>query len=96
MLTGEVCERLATLSPVRKQLEMSSNGSETGTKLLVQAYLSLSEAQYRSHNHCLQPPPNGLRRVYFILFYFIYLFYVTLFSRNTAALSAQRGSYPGK
>ena len=42
-----------------KQIGMSSNGSEVGTKLLVPAYLSLSEAPYRSHNHCLQPPPNG-------------------------------------
>ena len=57
--TGEVCERLATLSPVRKQLGASSNRSEIGTKLWVPAFLSLSEAQYRSHNHCIEPPPNG-------------------------------------
>ena len=46
-------------SPVRKQPGMSSNGSKIRTKLLVQAYLSLSEAQYRGHNHRLQPPPKG-------------------------------------
>ena len=38
---------------------MSSIESEIGTKLLVPAYSSLSENQYRSPNHCLQPPPNG-------------------------------------
>ena len=61
--TGEVCDRLATLSPGRKQLEMSSNGSEIETKkLLVPAYLSLSGAQYRNHNHFPQPPPNGQKQ----------------------------------
>ena len=60
--TREVCERLATVSPVRKKPRMSSNGSEIRTKLLVPAYLNVSEAQYRSHNHCIQPPPNGQKQ----------------------------------
>ena len=57
--TGEVSEGLGTLNSVRKQLNMSSNGSEIGTKHLVPANYGLFEAQYRSHNHCLKPPPNG-------------------------------------
>ena len=32
---------------------------EIGTKLLVPASLSLSETQYRIHNHCLESLPNG-------------------------------------
>ena len=58
--TGEGCERLATLSPVRKQLGISPNISEIGTKLLVPASSSLSETQHRNHNHGLEPLPNGL------------------------------------
>ena len=49
--TGEGCERLATLSPVRTQLGISSNGSEIGTKLLVPASLSLSETQQQHRNY---------------------------------------------